>query len=86
MFIEKPFLRKFLPSKGFFCFRGVRSFCAKMALVSKDFRENYSNCLLFFFWGGELVGNFSHRFENCGQTPFEKHGLDKETEERDTYI
>ena len=28
------------------------------------------------------MGNFSHRVENYGQTPIEKYGLDKETEER----
>ena len=42
------------------------------------------NALILFclFCGGMGVGNFSHRFENGGQTTFEKHGLDKETEER----
>ena len=91
MFIEKPFfLWNFPPNKGLtdYFFQGSTrkkgifwDFVQKRLLFQRSFRNKCSHCHCIFLLGG--VGNFSHKCKNCGQTPFEKHGLDKETEERD---
>ena len=88
--LKNPFLRNFPPNKGLteklFFLRGPLvkkalfwDFVQKRLLFPSIFGQNALIVFCLSLGGG---GNFSHRFENGGQTTFEKHGLDKETEER----